>query len=136
MSEDSFLNLKEKFPMLVSLDELSDLADIEERKNMDVLRDKQGWSFNSELLTLELRKTSNSSLLYDVDLEGINSTAEMLDWIFHIHAKDPCEAHGLVDAFQAVFYPCANCCSWGKEKEFSGSKLARTFAKKFMRGKV
>ena len=28
------------------------------------------------------------------------------------------------------FRPQANCCSFGKEKEFSGSKLAKKYAKK------
>ena len=78
---------------------------------------------------------------YEVDLERINSTAEMLDWIFQLNHKNRCddsiygnENHDLIgdliQAFNDIFEPQANCCSWGNEKKFSGSKLAKEYAKK------
>jgi hypothetical protein len=63
---------------------------------------------------------------YEIDLEQINSTAEMLDWFFQCSEKD---IAGLTQAFQDIFHPQKNCCSWGCEKTFSGSKLAREYAK-------
>lgn len=131
MSEDSLGELRKKYPMFLTMEQLDEVVKIEERKSMDVLRDKKGWSFNSELLTLELRETAVSPLMYDIDLKGINSTAEMLDWIFHLHDKDTNISYELVDAFQTIFNPCMWCCSFGKEKKFSGTKLARAFAKRF-----
>ena len=35
----------------------------------------------------------------------------------------------LVQAFDDIFEPQANCCSFGKEKQFNGSKLAKEYAK-------
>jgi len=78
------------------------------------------WEFKSNL-TLVWRGH------YEVDLEGINSTAQMLDWIFHAWSRDG--AH-LVAAFEEIFNPRAHCCSMGSEKCFSGKRLAQAYAKK------
>jgi len=64
---------------------------------------------------------------YAIDLERINNTAQMLDWIFHAWHRDG--AH-LVEAFEEIFRPRANCCSMGVEKRFSGKQLAQEYAKK------
>jgi hypothetical protein len=69
---------------------------------------------------------------YAIDLESINSTAQMLDWIFHAWHRDG--AH-LVEAFEAVFSPRANCCSNGVEKHFSGKRLAQAYARKIEKKK-
>ena len=91
---------------------------------------KEGWVFNSKRLTLEFRGLFPSGLChYEIDLEDINSTSQMLDWIFHIHDKNEIHAHELVTAFREIFDPCANCCSFGEELKFSGAELARRFAK-------
>jgi len=89
------------------------------------------WIFRSSILTLQL-KAKNNNTLYEVDLERINSTAEMLDWIFQVNCKYCKEGHmeDLIDALHEIFNPQANCCSMGREKEFSGSKLAKEYAKK------
>ena len=65
---------------------------------------------------------------YEIDLEQINSTAQLCDWIFHCWHRDGAD---LVEAFRDIFHPCANCCSYGIEKEFSGSKLAAAYAARF-----
>ena len=62
---------------------------------------------------------------YEIDLEKINTTAELCDWIFHCWHRDGAD---LVQAFRDIFEPCANCCSMGVEREFSGSKLASAYA--------
>jgi len=89
------------------------------------------WIFRSSILTLQL-KAKNYNTLYEVDLERINSTADMLDWIFQVNCKWCKEGNieDLIDALHEIFNPQANCCSRGKEKEFSGSKLAKAYAKR------
>lgn len=73
--------------------------------------------------------TDNLCLLwngwYEIDLEQINTTAKLCDWIFHCWHRDGAD---LVQAFRDIFHPCANCCSMGVEREFSGTKLASDYA--------
>tara|TARA_Y100000114_G_scaffold120772_1_gene115800 strand:+ start:375 stop:836 length:462 start_codon:yes stop_codon:yes gene_type:complete len=98
------------------------------------------WIFRSSNLVLELQ-TKRGGWAYEIDLERINSTAEMLDWIFQLNHKNRFgeSIYGnenqdligdLIQAFDDIFKPQANCCSRGKEKEFSGSELAKAYAKK------
>ena len=90
------------------------------------------WRFVSSNLTL-LHDNS-----YEIDLERINSCAQMLDWIFQLNHKND-EVYGvdvakdLVEAFDDIFNPQGNCCSMGKEKEFSGTKLAEAYASELKR---
>ena len=76
-------------------------------------------------LTLSHARTNT-----EVDLELINSTAAMLDWIFHLQGRLGTDVVDLIAAFQEIFNPCANCCSWGREKPFSGSDLAKAHAER------
>jgi rubredoxin len=62
---------------------------------------------------------------YEIDLERINSSAQMLDWLYQCLGRDPL---GLYLAFGEIFDPQKNACSWGQEKEFNGSKLAQNHA--------
>ena len=81
--------------------------------------------------------SSNLTLLhdngYEIDLERINSCAEMLDWIFQLNHKVS-RHYGedvvkeLVEAFDDIFEPQGNCCSMGNERSFSGTKLAKAYA--------
>ena len=98
------------------------------------------WIFRSTTLVLELQ-TKRGGWAYEVDLERINSTAQMLDWIFQLNHKRRYgdSVYGnenqdligdLIQAFDDIFEPQGNCCSCGKEKEFSGSKLAKAYAKR------
>ena len=63
----------------------------------------------------------------------------MLDIIFQLNHKrrDPDGIYGnqsliedLIQAFDDIFRPQSNCCSWGTEKKFSGSKLAKAYREK------
>ena len=69
---------------------------------------------------------------YEIDLEQINSSAKMLDWIFQINGKGREEfcVTSLVQAFRDIFKPQSNCCSFGADKQFSGSKLAKEYRSK------
>jgi hypothetical protein len=85
------------------------------------------WYLNIEQLTLQHIRG-----LYEIDLEGIDSTATMLDWIFQLSHKSA-RLYGktvvkdLIDAFDDIFRPQKNCCSFGAEKKFVGAELARQF---------
>ena len=88
------------------------------------------WEFCPKLLTL-----TNMNCDYEIDLERINSTAEMLDWIFQINHKNgkiygETVVQDLLKAFDAIFAPQRNCCSFGSEKSFSGTDLAKAYAEK------
>jgi hypothetical protein len=86
------------------------------------------WTFNAENLTLQHIRG-----IYEIDLERINSTAAMLDKIFQLSKKcgklyGKSVVKDLIDAFDDIFRPQKNCCSFGVEKEFVGTELARQFA--------
>ena len=92
------------------------------------------WRFVSSNLTL-LHDNS-----YEIDLERINSCAQMLDWIFQLNHKVSRHygedvVKDLVQAFDDIFKPQGNCCSMGNEKEFSGTKLAEAYASKLAKSK-
>ena len=98
------------------------------------------WVFRSSNLVLQLL-AKHGNCVYEIDLEKINSTAEMLDIIFQLNHKqrNPNGIYGsqsliedLVQAFDDIFKPQSNCCSWGKEKKFSGSTLAKAYRKKIL----
>lgn len=79
------------------------------------------------------RFASNLTLVndenYEIDLEQVNSSAKMLDWIFQVSKKgrDQYCVNSLVLAFNDIFKPQKNCCSFGVDKDFSGSELAKIY---------
>jgi len=92
-----------------------------------------GWYFGKEHLTLDLLETpheiyTHENPFYQIDLE-IDSSAQMLDWIFQINGKNlnnygitVCQ--DLINAFGEIFQPQKNCCSMGINKSFDGKKIA------------
>lgn len=89
------------------------------------------WMFDRRLLTL-----TNACEGYEIDLTEINSSAEMLDWIFQILDKmwaDATTMHDLLLALDAVLGVQANHCSLGVERNPSGEALARGFAERLER---
>lgn len=73
------------------------------------------WRLDVSNLTLN-HKTDG----YYIDLESIDGSAEMLDWIMQINAKSwaTTEDKGnLVEALNAIFYPQANLCSGGADRK-------------------
>ena len=92
------------------------------------------WYFTKNL-TLDLKVKGNS--IYWIDLKRINSSAEMLDWIFQISSKSYTKGYieDLIQALNDIFRPQANCCSFGKEKKFIGKKLAQEYKNKLKKQK-
>ncbi|MBD2110152.1 hypothetical protein [Nodosilinea sp. FACHB-13] len=86
------------------------------------------WNFNASNLTL-----NHTVEGYEIDLEEINSSAEMLDWIFQVRNKQwgtPQVLFDLITAFEEILKPQSNYCSFGVDKRANGSELAKSFAKK------
>lgn len=56
---------------------------------------------------------------YDIDLERISSSAEMLDYIFQVYRKSwgKAETLGLIEALQQIFQPQGSLCSIGAERK-------------------
>jgi hypothetical protein len=72
------------------------------------------WRLNFSNLTLDYIPHR-----YEIDLESIDSSSEMADWIFQISMKSWASAQdlgNLVLAIEAIFYPQANLCSGGNNK--------------------
>lgn len=78
------------------------------------------WEYDSELMILEYTEYG-----YQIDLEEITTSAEMLDWIFQIWNKDwgKMAMPQLLTAFDYLFDPQANLCSWGKGKKIDPQKV-------------
>ncbi len=101
------------------------------------------WHFDKSNLCLNLLPTCQPAKwdhdcpFYQIDLERIDSNSEMLDWIFQLNHKN-LDLYGenvvkdLVRALDDIFYPQANCCSYGKNKGFSGSELAKKYANELL----
>ncbi|MEA5566898.1 hypothetical protein [Anabaena sp. UHCC 0399] len=84
------------------------------------------WVFNSENLTL-----NNEAQGYEIDLEEIYSSAEILDWIYQVFGRNWGNSKTIYDllcAFNEIVDPQANYCSFGEDKKSDGGKLARDFA--------
>ena len=105
-----------------------------------------GWYFGKKHLTLDLLDTPEGSYshkdpFYQIDLEQINSSSKMLDWIFQVNGKvskmyglSVCQ--DLINAFEEIFRPQKNCCSMGINKKFDGSKIAKEYRSLLMNQKL
>ncbi len=105
-----------------------------------------GWYFGKKHLTLDLLDTPEGSYshkdpFYQIDLEQINSSSQMLDWIFQVNGKvskmyglSVCQ--DLINAFEEIFKPQKNCCSMGINKKFDGSKIAKEYRSLLMNQKL
>jgi hypothetical protein len=79
------------------------------------------WVFDSKRLVLELEEDR-----YEVDLETINDSAGMLDWIFQVHNKGWTtheDMHNFLSALQFLFHPQATLCSFGVNREIDPVKV-------------
>jgi hypothetical protein len=79
------------------------------------------WKFDKGRLVLELKEDR-----YEIDLEEITDSAQMLDWIFQLYNKGwttPQEMYDLLGAFQALFVPQATLCSFGVNREIDPVKV-------------
>ena len=111
----------------MTLDQQNQLMPTPQTLQIAIL-DKWGpWRFKDNLILVNEDS-------YEIDLEQINSSAEMLDWIFQINKKNRKEycVKSLINAFCDIYQPQKNCCSFGQDKKFLGSKLAKKYKKKLM----
>ena len=61
-----------------------------------------------------------------IDFELCNSSAQILDWIFHYQSRITSEELGdMIEALQAILHPMANYCSNGVDKKADGLSLLR-----------
>lgn len=90
------------------------------------------WHFDSRQLTL-----THATEKYEIDLEDIHSSADILDWIFQILGKkwgDAATVYDLLVAFEEILSPQENYCSFGEDKNTDGSILAKKFIEKHKKG--
>ena len=79
------------------------------------------WWLDAKRLCLVLRRN-----VYEVDLETIDSSAELLDWIFQVRKwATPEELVDLLTAFHDILHPQANLCAGGKEKRLNSTAQLR-----------
>ena|SRR5581483_11027209 len=84
------------------------------------------WTFNKPTLSLIFRKPK-TGWWYEVDLERMTSSARMLDVICQLSDKhagrvSPSDIGDLITALNALLWPQANLCSWGKDKRFDATR--------------
>ena len=82
------------------------------------------WEFDRERLTLAYPVTRNYQ--YEIDLEEMTCSAEILDWIFQIRGKTwatPQVMHDLLKAIQILIHPQQNVCSWGKDRRVNAAEI-------------
>lgn len=82
------------------------------------------WSFDPKALIIV------HAMGYEIDLEQVNSSAAILDWIFQIHGKTWCDAkclHDLATAFRDILDPQAHYCSFEKDKRPNVSSILRHY---------
>ena len=73
----------------------------------------------------------NAHAGYGIDLEGVHSSAAILDWVFQIRNKSWADAgtmHDLLRAIDDVLCPQANYCPWEEDRRADGVALARAYA--------
>jgi len=87
------------------------------------------WKFNKRNYTL-----THLDEVYEIDLEPIKSSAEILDWIFQIESKawatPECIGY-LVLALGDLLHPQAFYCSRGKDHKCPAKQAIDTFLNKY-----
>ncbi len=72
------------------------------------------WEFDPSIKVLR----HDDAKYYEVDLEDMETSAAMLDWIFQLHGKTWCARHDigdLVEALRDLLHPQGTLCSFGTE---------------------
>jgi hypothetical protein len=85
------------------------------------------WRFAEHNLTLV-----HGGAHYEIDLETIDRSAEMLDWILQVSGKawaSRQDVGQLVRAFDEIFYPQANMCPGGHNRAFDAARYLRDLLK-------
>lgn len=83
------------------------------------------WTLDRETLCLV-----HGSEHYEIDLEEVDSSAAMLDWIFQIQNKSWADAntvHDLLQAFCEILDPQANYCPGEQDRRPNVGKILQAF---------
>ena len=93
---------------LMGVTEFVRLAEEEQKEKVASLR-WGDWVCDKELMTL-----TNLKHDYEIDLEEIENSAQILDWIYQVFNKgwnDPLAVYDLLEAFEDLLSPQSNYCS-------------------------
>ena len=93
---------------------------------MTINRQFGNWEFDQEMLTLTYPVTRNYE--YEIDLEKMRCSAEILNWIFQIRGKTwatPEVMYDLLTAIRVLIHPQQNVCSWGKDRRINVAEVVR-----------
>lgn len=84
------------------------------------------WSFSIDFCLV------NKYTKYEIDLEAVNSTADILNWLMHMSTKDEAEyGEGYMYYLSVAFADILKFCGFDNTKnlEFDGRKLCKKYAK-------
>ena len=84
------------------------------------------WELDAERLLLVYRGAGLHK--YEIPIREMNSSAEMLDWIFQLNSKTWItrkDIGDLVEALDDLFRPQANLCSGGQDHEIDAANFLR-----------
>ena len=85
------------------------------------------WRLNRENWTLGFWPTPHATI-YEVDIEFMNTSAVMLDWIFQVRTHTwatRADMGDLLHALDELFYPQANLCSHRASKTMNAKEYLR-----------
>jgi len=86
------------------------------------------WRFDAKRLVLQFI-ADNGAEWYEIDLEEMTSSAQMLDAIFQqagkVWCKEPENLGHLIQALHDLLYPQQNLCSFGVNRNFDSSKYLK-----------
>lgn len=88
--------------------------------------DFRTWRLKGKVLQLKSRTW------IEVPLHKCDTSAQLLDWIFHFRAKDlePLEVADMLEAIDIILHPRKNLCSWGSDKRTDSAQLIRQHKEK------
>ena len=88
--------------------------------------DFRTWQLKGKVLQLKSRTW------IEVPLDECDTSAQLLDWIFHFRAKglQPLEVADLLEAIDIILHPRKNLCSWGGDKRANSAQLIRQHKEK------
>ena len=93
---------------LMGVTEFVRLAEEEQKEKVASLR-WGDWVYDKELMTL-----TNLKHDYEIDLEEIENSAQILDWVYQVFNKgwnDPLAVYNLLEALEDLLSPQSNYCS-------------------------
>ena len=114
---------------LMGVTEFVRLAEEEQKEKVASLR-WGDWVYDKELMTL-----TNLKHDYEIDLEEIENSAQILDWIYQVFNKgwnDPLAVYDLLEAFEDLLSPQSNYCSGAILGGSGRSYPARLAIKEFL----